>query len=992
MEPCAARRGAPPPRASPKAGSRNNAHPTDIGTGWVVELNERVLQLQAEMASFRRAGTADVGTSWVVDLQRRVQAHDVQLLAAERERAKDAETVVCLMDLVEDTMPTADVHALVVQMQNEVAASTNGWRTALAQLEATVLALDDRVQSLEHSRAAGEQARGAAVTPVPAPAPAPASPLGVAPSLGDTAALRQLAQAMQAMDRRLEMASGNISDINIRLMGTPSADAAGSSRLDASQVEERLRSVEVTVERTVVQVERRAESICRAELALARSEWGEGGAGTPGVSVRRHGDSALVARVDGIEQGQQGFAGEIRKLGSEMKRLDESSSTNAARVEAVAVDVAGVEARKNMRADAQADELTACRAALTRLEQRVLSVAEEAGDGVVEARRWCTDECNRLAAANLDTLNDHMDQKLTRYTSVDELESVRQLVHTSAKLSAAGKSALAGRFVDDEPGGGGVGGTEAGGLGEYDGQQAALARAAMREEVRRCTGELQSQATGLTQELRDVVYGATRNVAQLQSRLEDNVSELRAAGHTLASQVAALDRRIASTVEPLAAKVTSMGTSQREMWDELRERSASQVEALRIDTEGRLQAQENEARRMARELTSMVTEQRRSVDDVVHEIGTRGEIARSHLREAMREELEATRLNCQNELRDALRQVKQEGNDKMEVLRASWLERDSETVHAISSLQRSVETRLLALEGGTDERFSGLRVEMGENMTAMEAASADHRERAEIQLEEARRVLRSEMGAATHDSGWATAAQVEALSNHLVSRVTSCEGAAERAKSSMETALADEVTRLLQLQDSHSAVIKSVGEERSERLATEVLDKMRERCEELERQIEQDRRLGRAASQMLREEVELMLERAQRGQPLEPAAQPPPPPPLKQAPVSAPKPTAWTGPPAPRGPPGHKTPLLATDADTTLSRVPAARASSPALRAGSPRKVYHKEDLQGFNPMKLKAAAKAASVPPVPMGKPARTKDETIAAILEVASANAAAQ
>jgi len=164
------------------------------------------------------------------------------------------------------------------------------------------------------------------------------------------------------------------------------------------------------------------------------------------------------------------------------------------------------------------------------------------------------------------------------------------------------------------------------------------------------------------------------------------------------------------------------------------------------------------------------------------------------------------------------------------------------------------------------------------------------------------------------------------------------------------------------------------------------MEKMSGRCEELERQIEQDRRLGRAASQRLREEVGLMLERSQRGQLLDS------PPPLKQGPVSAsepvsvhkpatkkpaaaaPKPAARTGSPAPR----VGSPALVV------------RAGSPAVRAGSPRKVYQRDDLEGMNPMKLKAAAKAAGLPPVPMGKPARTKDETIAAVLELASADAA--
>jgi hypothetical protein len=94
----------------------------------------------------------------------------------------------------------------------------------------------------------------------------------------------------------------------------------------------------------------------------------------------------------------------------------------------------------------------------------------------------------------------------------------------------------------------------------------------------------------------------------------------------------------------LCASLSLLGLCFRSHWVQFE----NQVEALRIDTEARLQAQENGARRFSRELTVTVTEQRRSVEDAVHDIGTRGEIARGHMREALREELEAIRLNGQS--------------------------------------------------------------------------------------------------------------------------------------------------------------------------------------------------------------------------------------------------------------------------------------------------------------------------------------------------------
>jgi hypothetical protein len=57
------------------------------------------------------------------------------------------------------------------------------------------------------------------------------------------------------------------------------------------------------------------------------------------------------------------------------------------------------------------------------------------------------------------------------------------------------------------------------------------------------------------------------------------------------------------------------------------------------------------------------------------------------------------------ELQEALRHVKRETADKMEALRESWLERDRETLRAIGSFQSSAESRLVALESGTEERY-----------------------------------------------------------------------------------------------------------------------------------------------------------------------------------------------------------------------------------------------------------------------------------------------
>ena len=77
------------------------------------------------------------------------------------------------------------------------------------------------------------------------------------------------------------------------------------------------------------------------------------------------------------------------------------------------------------------------------------------------------------------------------------------------------------------------------------------------------------------------------------------------------------------------------------------------------------------------------------------------------------------------------------------------MERDGETVEALGNLQRSVESRLRVLEGQSDGRFAGIRMEMDEKLAAMAAAALDHREKAELQIVDAKRQLAAELASTT---------------------------------------------------------------------------------------------------------------------------------------------------------------------------------------------------------------------------------------------------
>jgi DNA anti-recombination protein RmuC len=196
-------------------------------------------------------------------------------------------------------------------------------------------------------------------------------------------------------------------------------------------------------------------------------------------------------------------------------------------------------------------------------------------------------------------MRDLVDTRLRSYSTLEELGSVRELVQTAAKLSAAGKHSLAVQFVDQSVG------------------EDPTTRSAMREEVRRCTTELQSHASGLQEELRSLVQNCTHDVEQLQARLENSVGQLRSIDLGLTSQISALDRRINSTLDPLAASVSKIGASQREAREELRERTTAQLDALRQHVDGKLHAQETNMLRISREMSGKFEEHRRSCDDAV---------------------------------------------------------------------------------------------------------------------------------------------------------------------------------------------------------------------------------------------------------------------------------------------------------------------------------------------------------------------------------------
>ena len=77
----------------------------------------------------------------VQDHERHMQEQEKEMVTMRQEREKDHEVVRCLMDLVEDTLPTADVHGMVSRVADQIGETSDAWRSALSDVEAKLEAL-----------------------------------------------------------------------------------------------------------------------------------------------------------------------------------------------------------------------------------------------------------------------------------------------------------------------------------------------------------------------------------------------------------------------------------------------------------------------------------------------------------------------------------------------------------------------------------------------------------------------------------------------------------------------------------------------------------------------------------------------------------------------------------------------------------------------------------------------------------------------------------
>eukprot|EP01043_Picozoa_sp_COSAG02_P013211 COSAG02_NODE_525_length_20713_cov_5.808286_3_plen_343_part_00 len=287
--------------------------------------------------------------------EQRLQEQEQDIAAMRQDRDKDHEVVRCLMDLVEDTVPTAVVQEMVSrvtdQVSEQVGETSDAWRSALSDVNGRLEALTDHAQSLD------KQLQAASLKLLSVP--------------DQSALLQKLEDSVHDIGRRLETASGNIAEINIRLLGTISEDSVTTTQLTASAVEQRLRAVEGSFERAAVLWESQLQSLCRKELALARQQWDEQvGERDASVSAQRDADhDRLQRRIDEAALQHEELTQQVLAQRNDIASLRQSSSLAEAKTEALATGLATVSAHKAGREDAQATQLSSLRDSLDQLER-----------------------------------------------------------------------------------------------------------------------------------------------------------------------------------------------------------------------------------------------------------------------------------------------------------------------------------------------------------------------------------------------------------------------------------------------------------------------------------------------------------------------------------------------------------------------------------------------------------------------------------------------
>ena len=226
------------------------------------------------------------------------------------------------------------------------------------------------------------------------------------------------------------------------------------------------------------------------------------------------------------------------------------------------------------------------------------------------------------------------------------------------------------------------------------------------------------------------------------------------------------------------------------------------------------------------------------------------------------------------------------------------------------------------------------------------------------------------------ERGWAEQANVDAMENEVLKRLELCEHAQDRGQRRMESTLGAEVSRLLGLQESFMSASRSLAEEGSNRLEAELLSKIDDRCLEIEKQLDSEKRYGRASAQRLREEVESMLQRASWGQTRLLGER-------SETTDQVWRPKMPEPEPEPEPQPQPQPPVQEQEQKQEQKQEPQPRpASQRQQQPQSPLLLQRKAELEKMPALKLKATAKRVGVAPIAIGHSPRTKEETIEAVL----------
>ena len=480
--------------------------------------------------------------------------------AQQAEVTRQGEVLNCLMEMVEDSMPTSAAHELLASFRAEVAESVKAGRLEAERSVAATCAALERQQSERAKAAERSVAATSAALEQQLDERLRTATDGVWAELRRVDAklpgsAEQLNAKLKQVSERLEGAGRDIIELDSRL----AAAEAGGSRQSAGEAktEARLLALENGANRLATEATHAAAALCTKALAAERAQ-----------SVEA--DRAMSDRIDRLQQELAEAAAAAterdelaRSLQTEGEERAEDCATLLSSASELGTEVGRLEAARAALETRQAKDLSQVWSELRKLEERLAGNAEEAADATAALRLQAGEESERTSVA-LAALTTELGEYPTRRDVEAACEAVRAAVRDS--------------------GGSGAGGADP----VWRVSNLEMARAALQSELEVLQAEMKAGAAEVEERLRTIAAGVDETTERGVGRLDVALEAVKEQHKGVTETVAALERqhasRFAECVEGVAELETRLDASAREG----RQAVASLEESLRDEIVGKL--------------------------------------------------------------------------------------------------------------------------------------------------------------------------------------------------------------------------------------------------------------------------------------------------------------------------------------------------------------------------------------------------------------------